>query len=135
MTYSRAIAVSCITATNARTTAMASGKKYASISWPDLHLYISQLRATHDLDVRFEVDNTTCQGTTFRGIVKLYEGRDALQGLVPIKTASGPIKVAGDGQASQVMYLINLAYISYQGDPWNWTRRDRAREASGPTAG
>jgi hypothetical protein len=127
------VVIKLVAAINSRRAVMAKGKKYASITWGDLQQFIAELRVAHDLDVRFEVDYTACQGKFFRATVKLYEGREALEGLACIKSACGPFAADGDGQASSVMYLVNNAYIQYQGDPWNWTKRDRVKEGAGIT--
>ncbi len=108
---------------------MASKAKYAALTWDDLRLYMRDLRTMHDLDVQFTLDYTACEGTFLRVTVKLYEGRGAWEGQPCLKGARGEMRAPGEGQVANIMYVINQAFVSYQADPWNWTLRDRMREA------
>jgi hypothetical protein len=106
------------------------GKKYASITWADLHEFCTVLRATSDLIIVTKLENVGGQRGLFRCTVELHEGRTwALDGAC-IKTASGPMNVREGEQAGLVMYLVNHAYSQYTADPWNWTLKDRMKEAT-----
>jgi len=105
-----------------------SNKRYASCTWGDLHLFVAQLRAEHDLVAVFVTENVAAQRGLFRTTVKLYEGRVWSEERGPIKVASGPMDIKPDSQAGLIMHLLNSAYVQYTDDPWNWTLRDRKRE-------
>lgn len=106
------------------------GKKYASITWGDLHEFCTVLRAQSDLIVSVTLENVGAQRGLFRCSVDLIEGRLWQTRPGPIKTASGPLNIKEGEQAGLIMYLVNHAYAQYTGDPWNWTLKDRMREAT-----
>jgi hypothetical protein len=66
--------------------------------------------------------------------VKLYEvARLSLR--EPIKVGQCFVAQSGEGQWGQMLNLAYQVLRDYQGDPWNWTARDRIREALEAQAG
>lgn len=107
-----------------------TAKRYPSTTWIDLRLYCEMLAIEHGLLIEVSIEMTTTSRQDLRATVKFYEAAQAWANRQTLKTACGPVSTKPDAQAGAIMHLVNMAYIAYSQDAWNWTLIDRKREAS-----
>lgn len=110
---------------------MSSPRKYASgITALDLNTWLQQVTVHHGLTIKLELSPSYTSPTSLRCRVALYDTLQDTECTSPLKTGQTLIKVAGEGQWANMMHLCHLVLNDYQADPWNWSLRDRKREAA-----
>lgn len=108
---------------------MARERKYSSgVTVGDLNAWMHQVAAEHDLQVEITLRPSYSTPSLVVAVVSVYEIR-TLSERIALKTRQATIKAAGEGQWSELLRLCWSVLGEYQGDPWNWTLRDR-RKAS-----